>query len=77
MGEELTSVQVRIPESVERELDELVASGRYASKSEAIREALRTLLAEDRRETIRDLARRADVEEDEVLDELGLGGDPG
>lgn len=70
MSEELTPVQARIPESVERELDELVASGRYASKSEAIREALRTLLAENRREAVRDLARRAGVEEDEMLDEL-------
>ncbi len=70
MTEELKPVQARIPESVESELDELVDSGLYASKSEVIREALRGLLAENRRESLRELAERAGVDEDEMLDEL-------
>lgn len=70
MSEELKPVQARIPENVESELDELVDSGTYASRSEVIREALRGLLAENRRESLRELAERAGVEEDDMLDEL-------
>lgn len=70
MSEELKPVQARIPESVEKELDQLVESGMYASRSEVIREALRKLLAENRRGSLRELAERAGVEEDEMLDEL-------
>jgi len=70
MGEELKPVQARIPESVVRELDQLVESGMYASKSEVIREALRKLLAENRRGSLRELAEHAGVSEDEMLDEL-------
>ncbi|MDZ7687209.1 MAG: ribbon-helix-helix domain-containing protein [Halobacteriales archaeon] len=70
MPEELKPVQARIPESVERELDELVESGAYASKSEVIREALRKLLAENRRDAVREFAKNAGVSEEEMLDEL-------
>ena len=70
MSEELKPVQARIPESVEAELDELVESGMYASRSEVIREALRKLIAENRRESLRELAEHAGVSEDEMLDEL-------
>lgn len=70
MSEELKPVQARIPESVEEELDQLVESEMYASRSEVIREALRKLLAENRRESLRELAERAGVGEDEMLDEL-------
>lgn len=70
MTEELKPVQARIPENVEDELDRLVESGRYASRSEAIREALRKLLAEESRASLRELAMRAGVREDEMLEEL-------
>lgn len=70
MSEELKPVQARIPESVARELDDLVESGMYASRSEVIREALRKLLAENRRDSLRELAEHAGVSEDEMLDEL-------
>lgn len=70
MSEELKPVQARIPESVDTELDQLVESGMYASRSEVIREALRKLLAENRRESLRELAESAGVDEDEMLDEL-------
>ena len=70
MSEELKPIQARIPESVEHELDQLVESGMYASRSEVIREALRKLLAENRRESLRELADRAGVNEDELLEEL-------
>ena len=70
MSEELRPVQARIPETVERELDELVESGMYASRSEVIREALRKLLAENRRDAVRELVERVGVSEDEMLDEL-------
>jgi Arc/MetJ-type ribon-helix-helix transcriptional regulator len=70
MTEELKPVQARIPESVERELDDLVESGMYASRSEVIREAVRNLIAENRRDAVRELTKRAGVEEDEMLDEL-------
>ena len=70
MSDKLKPVQARIPESVARELDELVESEMYASRSEVIREALRKLLAENRRESLRELAERAGVDEDEMLDEL-------
>jgi putative addiction module CopG family antidote len=70
MGEELKPVQARIPETVENELDQLVESGMYASRSEVIREALRKLIAENRRDTLRELTDRAGVDEDELLEEL-------
>jgi len=70
MPEELKPVQARIPESVERELDELVESGTYASRSEVIREALRKLLAENRRDSLREFAKSAGVSEKEMLDEI-------
>ena len=70
MSEELKPVQARIPESVEHEIDKLVESGMYASRSEVIREAVRKLLAENRRDAVRELAERAGVNEDEMLDEL-------
>ena len=70
MSEELKPVQARIPETVENELDQLVESGMYASRSEVIREALRKLIAENRRESLRELADRAGVNEDELLKEL-------
>ena len=70
MSEELKPVQARIPENVEDAVDALVESGVYASRSEVVREALRGLLAENRRETLRELAERAGVDENEMLDEL-------
>jgi putative addiction module CopG family antidote len=70
MTEELKPVQARIPENVEAELDDLVESGMYASRSEVVREALRKLIAENRRESLRELADRAGVDEDEMLNEL-------
>ncbi len=70
MGENLKPVQARIPETLEREIDELVESGGYASRSEVVREALRKLLAENRRESLRELTERAGVSEEEMLDEL-------
>ncbi len=70
MSEELKPVQARIPESVDEELNALVESGMYASRSEVIREALRKLLAENRRESLRELAERAGVGEEEMLEEL-------
>ncbi|MDY6775647.1 ribbon-helix-helix domain-containing protein [Halorutilales archaeon Cl-col2-1] len=70
MSESLKPVQARIPEKVEEELDELIETGEYASRSEVIREALRKLLAENRRESLRELAERAGVSEDEMLEEL-------
>ncbi|MCX2818684.1 ribbon-helix-helix domain-containing protein [Haladaptatus sp. F3-133] len=70
MTEKLKPVQARVPESVEDELDRLVESGRYASRSEAIREALRKLLAEESRGSLRELADRAGVSEEDMLEEL-------
>ena len=70
MSEKLKPVQARIPKSVDREIDELVESGMYASRSEVIREAVRKLLAENRRDALRELAERAGVGEDEMLDEF-------
>ena len=36
--------QVRLPEGLEKELDVLVASGFYATKSDAVRDAVRRLV---------------------------------
>jgi transcriptional regulator, CopG family len=41
----LTLITVKIPMRILREVDELVAQGIFASRSEAIREALKLLLS--------------------------------
>ena len=42
----MTVAQVRLPEGLEKELDILVKRGLYASKSDAIRDAIRRLTLE-------------------------------
>ncbi len=51
-------IPVRIPEEDARRLDEAVARGRFASRSEALREGLSNLLREEREREIVDAYRR-------------------
>lgn len=51
-------IPVRIPEEDARALDEVVARGRYASRSEALREGLALLLREEREREIEEAYRR-------------------
>jgi len=44
-------VGFRLPEKLIEELDKLVESGRYASRGEVVREALRQFLEEKRKES--------------------------
>ena len=52
-------IPVRIPVEDAKRLDEAVARGRFASRSEAIREGLALLLREEREREIDDAYRRA------------------
>ena len=48
----MTTLAVRVPDSAIRELDGLVAAGRYANRTEAVRAALERLMAAERRREI-------------------------
>jgi len=48
----MTQVVTRVPEDVLRELDKLVESGDFESRSDAVREALLQLIDKHRREQI-------------------------
>lgn len=52
-------IPVRIPKRDAQLLDEVVARGRFASRSEALREGLAMLLREEREREIDDAYRRA------------------
>lgn len=52
-------IPVRIPEEDARRLDDAVARGRFASRSEALREGLAVLLREEREQEIEEAYRRA------------------
>ena len=52
-------IPVRIPERDAEMLDEAVARGRFASRSEALREGLALLLREEREREIEEAYRRA------------------
>ncbi len=52
-------IPVRIPERDAELLDEAVARGRFASRSEALREGLALLLREEREREIEEAYRRA------------------
>ena len=46
---QMKSVLVRIPEALAKLLDELVSENRFPSRNEAIREAIRDLLKEEKK----------------------------
>ena len=45
-------IAVRLPEELAERLDELVASGRFESKAEAVRSAIQTMVEAERRRDI-------------------------
>lgn len=47
-----TQLALRIPEDVTRQLDELVTSGRYPTRTDAVRAAIRELLTREERRRI-------------------------
>ena len=63
-------IQARVPEKLYREIEKRIVSGMYENKSEVIREALRKLLAEHSRDSLREFARKAGITEKEMLKEL-------
>lgn len=48
----MTTLAVRVPDSALRELDALVAAGRYENRTAAVRAALEQLMAAERRREI-------------------------
>lgn len=50
----MSATQVRLPEGLIEEVDNLVARGMYASKSDVIRDAVRRLILEKQVGTIQD-----------------------
>lgn len=47
-----TQLALRIPDDLTRQLDELVSSGRYATRTDAVRSAIRDLLIREERRRI-------------------------
>lgn len=67
-------IPVRIPERDAKMLDEAVARGRFASRSEALREGLALLLREEREREIEEAYRRAyeKYPQEDWIGEVGL-----
>jgi Arc/MetJ-type ribon-helix-helix transcriptional regulator len=67
-------IPVRIPEEDARKLDEAVARGRFASRSEALREGLARILREEREREIEEAYRRAyeRYPQEDWVGEIGL-----
>ena len=67
-------IPVRIPDRDAQLLDEAVARGRFANRSEALREALTLLLKEEREREIEEAYRRAYTEhpQEDWIGEVGL-----
>lgn len=67
-------IPVRIPDEDARRLDDAVASGRFASRSDALREGLARLLREEREREIVEAYRRGyeRYPQEEWVGELGL-----
>lgn len=65
-------IPIRIPEEDARRLDAIVASGRYASRSDALRRGLELLLRQEREREIVESYRRAFENEPEEKSVVGL-----
>lgn len=67
-------IPVRIPEEDARRLDEAVASGRFSSRSDALREGLARLLREEREREIVEAYRQGyeRYPQEEWVGELGV-----
>ncbi len=65
-------IPVRVADAPVAELDRLIAAGRFASRSEALREGLDRLLAAEREQAIEDAYRRARQSRPEDDGALGL-----
>jgi Arc/MetJ-type ribon-helix-helix transcriptional regulator len=65
-------VPVRIPDEDAERLDQIVASGRYASRSDALRQGLDLLLRAEREREIVESYRRAYEQEPQEESEVGL-----
>lgn len=65
-------IPVRIPEEDADRLDAIVASGRYASRSDALRQGLDRILREERDREIVESYRRAYAEHPQEESEIGI-----
>ena len=65
-------IPIRIPEEDAARLDAIVASGRYASRSDALRQGLERILREERDREIVESYRRAYGEHPQEESEHGL-----
>ncbi|MFB6283331.1 MAG: ribbon-helix-helix domain-containing protein [Halobacteria archaeon] len=66
----MSSIQARVSQDLEDEVDRLVESGLYENRSEVVREALRKMIAQQKRETLSELTERMRIEEGDLLEEL-------
>lgn len=65
-------IPIRIPEADAKRLDAIVASGRYASRSDALRQGLERILREERDREIVESYRRASAEHPQEESEIGI-----
>ena len=67
-----TQIPIRIPDEDAKRIDEIVATGRYASRSEVLRQGLELILREEREREIVESYRRAFAAEPEEESEIGI-----
>ena len=65
-------IPIRIPDEDAERLDAVVASGRYASRSDALRQGLDLILRQERDREILESYRRAYAEHPQEESEIGL-----
>jgi len=65
-------IPIRIPDEDAARLDEIVASGRYASRSDALRHGLERILREERDREIVESYRRAYAQEPQEESAIGI-----
>jgi Arc/MetJ-type ribon-helix-helix transcriptional regulator len=65
-------IPIRIPDEDANRLDAIVASGRYASRSDALRQGLDRILREERDREIVESYRRAYAEHPQEESEIGI-----
>ncbi len=65
----MTTLQVRVPEGLAKEVNRLVRLGLYKNESDVIQMALTKMLAEQSREYLRDLVKNMGIKEKEMLSE--------
>lgn len=66
----MKTIQVSIPESMYKTLEKRIKLGLYSNENEVVNKALEKLFAEQSREFLRNLTKKLNISEKEMLSEL-------